>query len=87
MLWAGSYKEVLFSLHGSGIVLCIALSQKRHKRVVSLEDAWKLFKTTVTEAQTECVPQGRKSTAKSKRMPESLTMPVKEAMSSMLILI
>lgn len=38
----------------------------KDKRVKSSEDAWKLFKTTLIEAQIEYIPQVWKATAKSK---------------------
>lgn len=39
----------------------------KHKRVRSLKDAWKQFKTALIEVQVECIPQVGKGPAKSKR--------------------
>lgn len=39
----------------------------RVKKVKSLQHAWKLFKSTIMEAQIECTLQIRKGATKSKR--------------------
>ena len=52
------------------------------KRVQSLQAAWRLFKTTVVEAQRKCIPQRKKGSARSRRVPAWLTNNVREAVKS-----
>ncbi|XP_053142135.1 uncharacterized protein LOC128340687 [Hemicordylus capensis] len=49
------------------------------RRVTSLQSAWCLLKTTILEAQLDCIPKRRKGTTKSRRMQAWLTGTVKEA--------
>nr|GFB50161.1 hypothetical protein [Tanacetum cinerariifolium] len=49
------------------------------KKKLKGKSAWRLFKTTVIEAQRECIPQRRKGSTKSRRVPAWLTSTVKEA--------
>ncbi|XP_053130019.1 uncharacterized protein LOC128335549 [Hemicordylus capensis] len=51
----------------------------KSRRVTSLQSAWSLLKTTILEAQLDCIPKRRKDTTKSRRMPAWLTGTVKEA--------
>ncbi|XP_053109841.1 zinc finger protein 277 isoform X3 [Hemicordylus capensis] len=41
--------------------------------VTSLQNAWSLLRTTIQEAQLDCIPIRRKGTTKSRRMPARLT--------------
>ncbi|XP_053155158.1 uncharacterized protein LOC128346183 [Hemicordylus capensis] len=48
-------------------------------RVTSLQNTWSLLKTTILEAQLECIPKRRKGTTRTRRMPAWLTGKIKEA--------